>query len=439
MQQGQIVPSRPMPNSRTRAGQSGRGRTPDAGELLEARVAQLWFWEGFYSRSAVDLTRHFHPDPLQVTDLDLLAFDINPQLSLRKYIGEVKGGTGKSAPKPLDRIIWLRGLRELVEAESGELTTAIVPSERIREVARTLGLVAQSVKDFERREQESVASLDDCGAHGASALTLRMHVHDICRADPELERAYGFLRSGVWFLEPFTAVKQVIDILRRTTRRWDARVQDEESIALRWILAEGVSVLTLNVTAISGLSLTLEKPRFSQLVNDRLAEGMIPKPQMRRLSESIDKYVNGILSAANAPADVRTNAIGAFLPEAPEWAELLAEVTWRMSRSAIQARSLPRQIDLLVHERIARTREVPEQAAQRVGLERQDTARLRNLLAAFLRGCDASPDVVNDALTSAVPSRPPVRDDQAAAPIQPLSPELPSMDSDVTAELEPGE
>jgi len=74
-------------------------------------------------------------------------------------------------------------------------------------------------------------------------------------------------------------------------------------------------------------------------------------PQMRRLSESIDKYLNGILSAANWPPDVRTGAIGAFLPEPPDWAEPLAEVTWRMSHSAIQARSLPRQIDLLIHER----------------------------------------------------------------------------------------
>lgn len=325
---------------------------------------------------------------------------------------EVKGGTGKNAPKALDRLIWLRGLRELVSADSGELTIAAVPSERVREVARSLGLVAQSVEDFERREHDSVSGLDDCGAHGASALVLRMTVRDICRADPELERAYWFLRSGVWFLDPFTAVKQLIDILRRAARRWDPRVHDDEATALRWVLAESVSVLALNVTIIAGLSLTLERPRFSQLVSDRLAEGMIPMPQMRRLSESIDKYLNGILSAANVPPDVRTGAIGAFLPEPPDWAEPLAEVAWRMSRSAIQARSLPRQIDLLIHERVARAREVPEHAAQRAGLERQDTARLRNLLAAFLRGCDASPDVVNDALISAVPRGTPVREDQ---------------------------
>jgi hypothetical protein len=414
---------------------AGRSRTPDAGELLEARVAQLWFWEGFYSRSAVDLTRHFHPEPLQVTDLDLLAVDLNPQLTPRKYIGEVKSGTGKNAPKALDRLIWLRGLRGLVEAESGELTIASPPSERVREVARSLGLVAQSVHDFERREHEAVKGVDDTGAHGATALELKLRVGSICRNDPDLERAFWFLRSGVWFLEPFTATKQTIEILRRMTRRWDAQLQDDESVALRWILAESVSVLTLNLVMIAGLSLTLERSLFSQFASDRLAEGLIPMVQMRRISDSIDKYVNGVLSAANVPADVRTSAIGAFLPEPPDWAEPLAEVAWRMGRSAIQARSLPRQIDLLVHERVARNREVAERAAGRLGLERQDTARLRNLLAAFLRGCEACPDVINDALTSAVPLPAVTKGEQAAPSQLTLYPEtLPNGDLKATAE-----
>jgi hypothetical protein len=96
-----------------------------------------------------------------------------------KYIGEAKSGTGKSAPKALDRLVWLRGLRELVGAESAELTIATPPSERVREVARSLGLVAQSIADLERREQQSVIGFEDCGSHGIGALQLKLRVHDI--------------------------------------------------------------------------------------------------------------------------------------------------------------------------------------------------------------------------------------------------------------------
>jgi hypothetical protein len=162
--------------------------------------------------------------------------------------------------------------------------------------------------------------------------------------------------------------------------------------------------------------------------------------QMRRISDSIDKYVNGVLSAANVPPDVRTSTIGAFLPEPPDWAEPLAEVAWRMGRSAIQARSLPRQIDLLLHERVARNREVARRAAGRLGLERQETARLRNLLAAFLRGCDACPDVINDALTSAVPLHAALKDEQAPASDQlTLYPEPALPDAELKSVTEPDE
>lgn len=331
------------------------------------------------------------------------------------------------------------GLRELVGAESGELTIAVPPSDRVRDLARTLGLTAQSIADFERREQDTVAGLADCGAHGVTALQAKIRVRDICHEDPELERAYGFLRSGVWFLEPFTAIKQIIEILRRIKRRWDPRIHDDEAQALRWIIAESASVLALNIVTVAGHSLTLERAHFSQLVSERLAEGMIPMSQMRRISQDIDKYIHGILSAAKVPADVRTRAIGAFLPGPPDWTEPFAETAWRMGRDAIQARSLPRQIDLLVGERIARNREVPEHAARRIGLERRDTTRLRNLLAAFLRGCDASPSLLDDALTSSIPLKVPTRDEQAAAPTQPaLYPEPLPTDSDTTTTPEPG-
>ena len=122
------------------------------GDEVEARVAQLWFWEGYYARRGIDLRRHFFSETLTVTDLDLLAYDFSPMLGVAKTIGEVKTGTGKSAPKPLDRIVWLRGLRELVGASAAELISSTPPSPRVRELANGLGIRAQSERDLERRE-----------------------------------------------------------------------------------------------------------------------------------------------------------------------------------------------------------------------------------------------------------------------------------------------
>ena len=93
------------------------------GDDMEMRVARLWFWEGYFSRNGINLKRYYHPEPLLVTDLDLLACDFGPSLQMIRTIGEVKTGVGKSAPKPLDRIIWLRGLKELVGVDNAQLVS----------------------------------------------------------------------------------------------------------------------------------------------------------------------------------------------------------------------------------------------------------------------------------------------------------------------------
>lgn len=369
---------------------------------MEARVAQLWFWEGYFARRGINLEKHYHPDPLLITDLDLMAFDFNPQLARTKHIGEVKTGTSRNAPKPLDRLIWLCGLKEVVGADSGELTTALIPSDRVRNLGRSLGITTQSLADFERREEEAVADLDGLGSHGTAAADTVKKVQEICKRDPELERAFWFLRSEVWFLKPFVAVKQTIDLMRRLSRRWTPRHEDDDSTAIRWLAAEAASVFTLNAVTIAGLGFTLSKEQFAALVQDNLAEGIVPSHQARRFSESVDRYVAGLLAAVEAPAQLRVDAVGAFLPKPPDYAEAFAELVWRLTQSPLAARSLPRQVDFLAFERVVNRREASWTAVFKLGLRRQDGWRLRRLIAAFLRGANATIDVLDTALSREV-------------------------------------
>ncbi|MDX3075763.1 hypothetical protein [Streptomyces sp. MI02-7b] len=370
---------------------------------MEARVSQLWFWEGFYSRHGVNLQRHYQ-EPLTITDLDLFAFDFNPQLGMTKYIGEVKSGTGKAAPKPLDRIIWLRGIRELVGADSAELTIATGVNDRIRALGQSLDVSAQNVADFERREADAVGSLMDLGSQGVQALVLERQVKAVCRRQPDLERAFWFLRGEVFFLEPFLAIKQLIELLRRIGQLWTPRLQDEEALAVRWLAAEAASLLTLHLVAAAGAALSLSRGDWDALVSERSAEGTVPMHQMRKLSDSIDKFVAGILAAAKVSPEIRTDAIGAFLPEPPDYADSLAEICWRLKSDAPVARALPRQMDLLLFERLVHQRDLSSAAVTRMGLERAGSARMRRLVAAFLRGSDASFDALEDALTDPVAS-----------------------------------
>lgn len=387
-------------------------RTPQVGELLEARVAQLWFWEGFYSRYGVNLERYYQ-EPLVVTDLDLFAFDFTPHLYQIKHIGEVKSGTGKNTDKPLDRIVWLRGLRELVGADAAELTMAKGVTDRIRHLGRSLDVTAQSVEDFERREGNAVGKMADLGAHGVTALSLEREIRDICREEAELDRAFKFLRGEVLFLEPFLAIKQLIDLLQGISRHWTPRLQDGEARAVRWLAAESVSILALKLVAASATAVTVSRNDWGGLVSERLAEGAVPTHQMRKISDAVDKYVAGVLAAVKVAPEIRTEAIGAFLPEPPHYASSLAELCWRLKSDAPVARALPRQLDLFLFERLVKRRDIDASVVARLGLSRDTFGHMRRLLSSFLLACDANFDELEQVLTSgATPG------DSSAAKIQ---------------------
>lgn len=373
------------------------GDSLNLGDQLEARVAQVWFWEGFYARRGVDFQRYLQ-EPLQVTDLDLLAFDLNPQLTVRRYIGEAKSGTGKNTPKPLDRIVWLNGLRPLVGADAAELTMATPVTAKVRAMGRSLGVTAQHIDDLQRREYEAVRAVADLGSQGERAFLLEKRIRNYCKNDNELNRAFEFLRGEALLLDPFLAAKQLIETLRRLSRRWTPQLRDEEADAVRWLAAEAISQLTLQLVTISGTALTLDYRDWVTLVAERMSEGSVPIQHMRALSESVDKFVTGLLTTAGAPAELKTGALGAFLPDPPHYAEPFAELCWRLKGDAPAARVLPRQMDLLVYERLVYQRTPSEAVVARLGLNRDSAVKLIRLISAFLRGCEANFQVADQAL-----------------------------------------
>lgn len=387
-----------MPHAKTQS-----SRELNRGDEMEMRVARLWFWEGYYSRSGINLKRHYHPEPLLVTDLDLLAYDFGPSLQVRRTIGEVKSGTGRSAPKPLDRIIWLRGLREMVGFDHAELVSRNAPSPRARSLARSIGVSAQSQADLERREQlVDIAGVEDAGSHGSRAFLECTWTHKHCSSSRDLERAFWFLRSEVWFCDEITACKRLIGLYRQLGGMWTPDIEDDDSRALRWLLAETVSVFVLNAVAAASEVIRVAPDLLATEVGDRLSAGLAPADVMRRIALDVDKFVGGVLAAAKAPASLSAEAMGALHPAAPAWTEQFLELLSRIAAMPQEARRLPRQADLLTYERIVWRREILPIPYGRLSLSDSDTGRLTRLIAAFLRSQAEDIEVVDRALTTKV-------------------------------------
>ena len=368
-----------------------------AGDDVEIRVAEVWFWEGYFTRRSVGLQRHYQPVPLQVTDVDLIAVEIDPQLRPRRLIGESKSGTGRSAPRPLDGIIWLRGLMDLLgDAAAAELTIASGVTPQVRDLGRSLSVAVQSIADLERREQRvRVERVRDTGSQGTTGFTATHRAHRAIGREPDLERVFWLVRSDIWYASPWMGLKRLIAAIGFAAQRFAPRADDETQFAVRWLLAELVSQFTLQLVITSAPALTLEPDEYAAYVADQLADPGVDRRRMRQISEAMDRYVAGVLRQARASESAIAGSLGAFMPSPPEYAEALAETARRLSLRVDVARVLPRYVDLMIHERLVRQREPSRALIDRLGVpDHEAMARAARLVGAFLSGQAGLPPTI---------------------------------------------
>lgn len=374
------------------------GMTP--GDDLEMRLARIWFWEGAFTRRGINLQQHFTDENFTITDLDLLAHEITGQLSVRRAIGEAKSGTGKDAPKPMDRCLWLAGVARLVNAETADYVTASQVSRKVRQIAARLGVRPMTMDDLQQRETAArIGEVPDIGSHGPTAMAKAKFALKHAKKTKEWERAFWFVRCEVWFLDPWHAVKRTIGLLASLANYWTPVIDDDDQTLLRWLYAEALGVFALNAVLLAGQRLSAERIEWRRWATDRLAEGAVPMHQMKVLSDAVDKFTAGLLGQLNAPTQVHAQAMGTFLPLAPDWTDGLIELIERLAANPLTARGLPRHVDLVVHERLVHRRHVDQQVLDRVdGAFGGELDKMRRQLTAFLRGNARLPDAVDKAL-----------------------------------------
>jgi hypothetical protein len=120
-----------------------------AGAELERRVARLEFAEGALARLRVPVRVSGDPGRSVLTDLDVVALDVDKRLRVSRSILECKSGKGQAGEA--DRLLWLSGLRDFVGAERGVLVRPVV-TRRGRTVATELRLEVLDIALLKTRE-----------------------------------------------------------------------------------------------------------------------------------------------------------------------------------------------------------------------------------------------------------------------------------------------
>lgn len=315
------------------------------GDEYECRLARLCFAEGAFVRRKVDLGLHFG-DRFQVTDIDVLCLRFSETLALHKTIGECKTSEARSAPSASDRLLWNAGLRALLDAEGMFLATLKPPSDGVRQLASELGADVLDPADVERRERlQGLNGASDYGSHHPDLVPLQRVVREAAKKDDRLTRVYVFVRSEFWFLPAAAGLKRALGGAQVVARTWSPRLPGTERYAAEWLIREAVICAAVALVELAGERYRTSPKAFGATLNERLAEGLASYAALSSLAEMVDRYVIKVLTDARVEPAKRLDALGAFAPSVPRYAEPLLEVVERFAAAPRAARDVPRLLD----------------------------------------------------------------------------------------------
>jgi hypothetical protein len=85
------------------------------GVAWEYRMHRALFASGWYVRRNVDLRERIAGSPQTMSEIDLFGLSFDAGLAARRLVGECKDRKGST--KEADRVIWLLGLGQLLDAD----------------------------------------------------------------------------------------------------------------------------------------------------------------------------------------------------------------------------------------------------------------------------------------------------------------------------------
>lgn len=373
--------ARPRRTANLEAG-SPRAAVPDPGADLERRVARLEFAEGALARLRVPVRVDADPGRGVLTDLDVLALDVDGRLRITRSILECKSGKGQ-AGEP-DRLLWLAGLRRFVSADRAVLVRQTT-TRRGRAVAEALALQVLDVAVLAEREAAhawvpvTFAHVDGQACSAVEART-DLQLKGLASVPAEL---VTFLRHDALTATSYRALA-ALKALGRTARA--AGVLPEPTA----LVLGGHALVALLLAALQDagtldtgtegqlrrrleLSLTVGSPDDDHVLDVLDRADQLVDLQMRRIHEA---YVR----AGAAQLDVPTTSLRALVAAPPNWIDRYLDLVHRLRANPSVAKDLTRTAELACFDALP-----GDQGYLAAAFDHLFTAEHRHLLLVALR------------------------------------------------------
>lgn len=340
----------------------------DNGKWFEHRVQRLFFYEGFFTRTSIDLKPYFYPDRVDITDLDVLGLSFSIPTKVISIIADCKFGNAK-AP---ERVLWLRGLCEYLQADHGIIAKRKLTT-RVKEFARSIGLQALDEARIVDRERElGIKSYEWYGSHNPEKSEwIQQIIRKEFSRDDKLKRFYNYIVSEFWYDDNYIRLKKICNGLKIISEYWVEKVVTPRVQVYRWMLAESLILLTICLLYIMRDIHGLLEEDVETLIRIKMASGIAKYEELERIGRYVTDYIQTIMVETQGVSGILKAP--SFMPEAPEYTPGIIELVMRLRAHPYVSSQLPRYQDLLLHEFGFKSLPVDQSLMNRFGFTDQVT------------------------------------------------------------------
>lgn len=320
----------------------------DQGKPFEARIQRLFMCQGAYAERDL-LVRTVRGSSRLATDVDVVAHDYNINFHHRRIYAECKGA---QKPSTLNRVIWVRGLMNVIGAEFGYLivdhcdpdSVAFARSHRVH-VLQKNGLEAL----------ETALGIGDQFWPGRANLAMYMPlehcVEELTRErDPDgftqwLCEARQVWREASALAFSYSGLNAILRILAesRDLAR-SPELASERRTALRYALAALLVRLSQYVLFAAADTLGMTTTERESYIAERMIAGEMGVERSRRVLGSALKLAEAKLAEEGISGPVNWDVDRLLV--APTYCKPFAEVTGRVIADGHRARILPLAMEL---------------------------------------------------------------------------------------------
>lgn len=328
---------------------NAKGRI-ETGTPLEARVQRLFLCQGVFAERGL-MMRASPADHKMVTDIDVVAHDYSLNFHHRRTYAECKGGKSRSA---LDRVIWVRGIKEVIAADHAYLVIDHCDASTVR-FARSQGI--EILQGAGLAALEGALRISDAFWPGRSnhvafapmdAMLRKMpprppaestwawlrQALDLSTESSALTYSYGRLNALLGVLQECKALALADDTPKNVS---------EETLLVSFAAATLLVRLSQYILFIAADTLSMSHSARLDYLSERLVSGGLEIGQSRQLLYGALQMVNAQLSMAGVEA-AKWNIESMLAP--PNYTEPLATVVERVIGDCYRSAMLPLGMEL---------------------------------------------------------------------------------------------